>query len=560
MKRLTFTMVVLMVIALVLTGCSQATPSSQTTTQTSTQTTSQTSTTTTTSASTKTTSQPSTTTVAPTSTTTTQTTGPQPVKGGVLRFIRSYGPSAFGTPPNMDGFLKFLNTERLVDWGTKGEYVPQLATSWESDPVNNTLTFHLQKGVKFTDGTDFNAQAAKWNMQRLIDNKLQIESDKIKSIEVVDDYTVKMYLTKLTSQAIINYGWVHMWSPTSVEKNGEEWAKTNQVGGGPFIMADWARDNYVNLTRNNNYWRGAQYPYLDGLKMVVIPDPMTASAMIQSGGADMWIEPPIQNMLELQKKGYQINWGPGYFNALFANSTDTNSKFANKAVREALEYAINRPAMAKALGYGTYEAFTQAAPKGSSGYIENYDPRSYNPEKAKELLAQAGYANGFKTTLMCNAGNQDAAAAIQAFLKEVKIDVTLDIADTGRYYTTFMNGYFGGEAFKDLAIGFVGIDLPLVTGLLRHFGPNPMTGILAINGAKTPEFLALCEKAYTTFNDADLTTVTQQMVKQISDDALVVPLYKAPYGTVLQPYVHSMYENEYHGVVWWPYLDWMEKH
>jgi peptide/nickel transport system substrate-binding protein len=473
--------------------------------------------------------------------------------------IRNYGAMAVGYPPDEGNILPGQDvTERLINWDDKGNIVPELAESWDTNPAANTLTFHLVKGVKFTDGTAFNAKAAQWNMQRQIDIKRMTEPEKIKSIDVVDDYTLKMTLTELTSQSVINYGWVNMYSPTALEVNGLEWAKTHTVGVGPFTLTDFSLDNFYNYTKYDKYWRKGA-PYMDGINFRVIPDPVSASAMMEAGQADLWFDVPVKFGADLEKKGLKVNWAvTGFFWGLFANSSNPDSKFTNKKVREALEYAIDRPGMAKALGFGKYEALTQIAPKGSTGYNEGYDPRPYNPEKAKQLLAEAGYPNGFKVQILCDAMGQDYATAVQANLIAVGLDAKVDLADFARYNSEFMSAFFGGQGFVDLAIGRTGIDLPFATGLLRHFGPTPMTGIVAINGAKSPEYLALCDKIYKTFDPAALTAVTKDAVKQASEDALVVPLIRTPWVSVMQQNVHDDSMTA-HYVVWNLFKSWIEK-
>jgi peptide/nickel transport system substrate-binding protein len=485
------------------------------------------------------------------------TAGPQ--YGGTLRVIRNYGVTNVGYPPNDGGMEKGQDvTRRLINWDAKGNVVPDLAESWDEDPVNNTLTWHLRKGVTFVDGTTFNAEAAVWNTQRLIDVKRLTEADKIKSLEVIDDYTYKMNLTQLNSQMVINYGWVDMYSPTAIETNGEEWAKTHPIGVGPFTLADWAPDNFVNLKKYDNYYVQGT-PYLDGVNFRVIPDPVSASAMMEAGQADLWFDVPTKFAVDLENKGFKVNWAvTGFFWGLFANTANPDSIWNDKRLREALEYAIDRPGMAKALGYGKFEALTQIAPKDSTGYNPGYDPRPYNPDKAKALLAEAGYPDGLQTTLLCTATSQDYATAIQANLAAVGIDAKIDLADFARYNSMFMSGFFGGEGFPDLAVGMTGIDLPFATGLLRHFGPTPMTGILSINGAKSPEFLALCEQIYNTYDPNELTKVTQEAVKQVSEDALVVPLLKTPWASVMQPNVHDD-SNTAHNVVWNINQSWIEQ-
>jgi peptide/nickel transport system substrate-binding protein len=476
--------------------------------------------------------------------------------------IRNYGPSGMGYPPDDDGYFRQFISERLFDWDKDQNNIPMLASSWDTDPVNNTITWHLQKGVKFQDGTDFNAQAVKWNIQRLIDLGLETGAKNIKSMDVLDDYTLRMNLVQLTTKSVINHGWAQQYSPTAYTNNGEEWAKTHQVGVGPFIFDSWERDNYANYKKDNNYWRGpGTYPYLDGINFRLIPDPVSASAMMEAGQADLWMDVPVKFAVDLEEKGFTVNWGPGFFWGLFPNSKDPNSIYTNKTVREALEYAIDRPALAKTMGYGKYEALTQLAHASSTGYNPGYDPRPYNPDKAKQLLAQAGYPNGFQTKILCTSQSQDTASAIQAYLAAVGINAKIDLADNARYYAEFMAGISPGGAgggFSDLAIGMTGIDTDFSITIDRHWGPTPMTGIISINGAKSPQFLALCDKLLTTFDPVELKKVTQETVKQASEDALAVPLYRAAYQTVMQKNVHS--DNiliTY--VVWNLWKDWIGK-
>ncbi len=462
-----------------------------------------------------------------------------------------------GYPPNDDrGPYNIPATDKLVTWDIDGNTIPVLAESWEGDPVNKTFTWHLRKGVKFDDGTTFNAEAARWNIQRLVDLGRQIEGDNIKSMDVVDDYTLRMNLKEYTNQAAINYGWVLMYSPTAIKINGDEWAKTHQVGVGPFRLVNWVRDVSVTFERVNNYWNKG-YPYLDGIKFLTIPDTMTASAVMETGEADMWMGAggtgaPARNALDLENKGFKVNWGRGVLQNLFPNSKDPGSKYANKKVREALEYALDRPGIANGLGYGKFEPLTQMAPSGSTGYIPGYDPRPYNAEKARQLLAEAGYPNGFKTKILCQASNQELASAIQGYLLAVGIQAEVDLADSGRYY-----GEFYGKGWSELAVGVQGNDCDYIVGFLRHYGPIPMLRITSLN--KSPEFLALCDKAIHTYDAAGYKAVTQELVRQATEDAMVIPIYRTPGTLVMQKYVHSdillVHAGEYH-----PYRSWMEKH
>jgi len=479
------------------------------------------------------------------------------VRGGTLRMVMPYFVKNLGYPPEMapsDSILTLPVVERLVDWDEKGNLIPWLARSWEGDPVKKTVIYHLRKGVRFHDGTPFNAESARWNLQFQKDMGRLTDGEYVKSIEVVDEYTVKITCTDYTSQLILNYGWGSVYSPTAFQKNGgKEWARFNAVGTGPFKQAEFKRDTVVRYERNKDYWRKG-YPLLDAIEIRWIPDPITASMLMEKGDADAWMDVPnMKNVVDLEQKGFKVNWGPGMLWALLpANAKDPKSPYANKKVREALEYAIDRPAIAKTIGFGKWEPLTQIVPSASPAYNEGYNPRPYDPEKAKKLLAEAGYPNGFDTKLLAFEVNRDQAVAIQNYLGAVGIRVSIDLADMGRYF----GALFGPEGWTDLVMSASGIN-PDATDLFVHFGPHPMTyrwGYIA----KTPEFLDLCNKALKTYEPTALRKVLQQAVKQAGEDAMVIPLWRAAQAGVMQPAVHTDFPK-IHSVTWWSHQDWMEK-
>jgi len=479
----------------------------------------------------------------------------KPQYGGILKGIRGTFPKVMGYPPEMapvDSIFALPYAERLTNWDEKGNMVPELAESWDEDPENKTITYHLRKGVTFHDGTPFNAEAARWNLQMRLDKKRLTDGKYVKSLEVLDEHTLRVHVTAFHNQLAFNYGWQQMYSQKAFETHGIEWARKNGVGTGPFKFVEFQRDTLMKYTKNDNYWRKG-YPYLDGMEIRFIPDIMTASAMMQAKEVDVWQDvADVQNVLELEKKGFKVNWGPGFFWAILPNSNDPNSPYANKKVREAVEYAIDRPTIAKMLGYGKFESLHQMAPSGWPGYIPGYDPRPYNPEKAKKLLAEAGYPNGFKTSLLTMSPQQDSGAALKAYLAAVGIDAKLDLADMGRFYgALFMTGW------SELVFAASGIN-PDATDLFVHFGPSPMTYRTG-NIKKSPEYLAACEVALHTYDKAEMVEKIKQIVRQGGEDAMVIPVFRAAQANVMQPYVHSEYMI-IHTVHWHPYKTWMEKH
>ena len=485
----------------------------------------------------------------------------QPVKGGNIRILTSViSPKALGYVPDWGPNELIAASpwaERLVHWDEKGHFVPNLLDTWKIDPKTKTITFHIRNGVTFSDGSPFDAESLKANLELNFKSGRIMDSDLVKSIDIVDRSTVRLTMTDLTSSAMLGYAfYVQIISIPALEKNGKEWARTNGIGTGPFKLADFKRDGYVKYVRNDNYWRKG-YPLLDSISYEYVPDPVTASMMLEAKEVDVWGDIPNAKMaLDLEQKGFKINWGPGMMQVLLPNTNKPrrpDSPLLKKKVLEAIEYALDRPAIAKGLGFGQYEPLTQIVPSFSPAYNPGLDLRPYNPKKAKQLLAEAGYPNGFEIKLMTQASLKDGATAIQSYLDEVGIKVTIDIADAGRYASSL----FSPAGWDELVLASSGIH-PSGTDLYQHWGPKPATYRFDFI-KKSPEYLALCEKALHTYEDRAMRKAMQDAVRKASEDSMVIPVYRSAQAYAMQPYVHMEWPK-IHQIQWTPWGDWMAKH
>ncbi|MBN1161647.1 MAG: ABC transporter substrate-binding protein [Dehalococcoidales bacterium] len=512
------------------------------------------------------TSTPATTTPTQTTPTTTEPTTPPagtPVYGGTLRCVSGAIPNNLGYPPEKapsDNYLMLPVLERVAEWDEDGNMIPVLAESWETDADALTITWHLIQGVKFTDGTDWNAEALRWNFQLGIDHNTLTDGQYVESLEVVGEYALTMHLNSFSWMMVENYGLIQVISPTAFESSGTtdeartEWARANAVGTGPFTVAEWMRDDHIKFEKNPDYWQEG-LPYLDAIEIRYIPDAMVAAATMEAGDADLWMAvSTVQNIIDLQDQGLKINWGPGMFVTLLPDSSNPDSPLAIKEVREAIEYGLNRPAIAEMLGQGLYEPLHQMASSTWPGYVEGYDPRPYNPEIAIGLLDQAGKSAGLTLKVMATSAGTDAVAAIQSYLGEVGITIEPDIADLGRYF-----GAVFGTGWTDLVFTASGIN-PSTTDLFIHYGPSPMT-FRTGNIYKSPEYLALCAEAldpmYT--NVLEALPKIKEAIRQAGEDAMIVPLWRTAEACIMQTYVHSEYPK-IHGIMWSPEDDWMEAH
>jgi peptide/nickel transport system substrate-binding protein len=479
-----------------------------------------------------------------------------PVPGGILRIVSPTGPAVIGYYKEMgpaDLAAAFPAVEALMDYTSRRELKPWLAEKVDINEKDLTITFHIRKGVKFHDGTDLNADCVAYNFNYLKELKRLQCGDKVKAVEIVGPYTVRLRLTEYNNMLIHGLGWVFMWSKQALSTQSPDWLRANPVGTGPFRLVEWKRDSHIKWTRNKDYWQKGK-PYLDGIEIRYIPDSVTTSQMMQKKEADMWMGAPLRDQTDLEKKGFVRNYGyAGLPTMIYLNTTNPDKPTGKLKVREAIEYAIDKAAMAKALGFGYATPLKMTSPEGEWGYDPTYQGRSYDPAKTKQLLAEAGYASGCKLKIMgLGDASKDALTAIKSFMDQAGFEVDIDIADPGRFF-----GSFWGKGFEDMALLFTGLDPTYLVTFQRWFSHDPATNVVSFK--RSPELIALSKESLKYNKEADQKSVTKKLVRMMADEANVIPLYYVPAAYLTQPYVHSNYYKE--GFIRWRTADdWMEKH
>jgi len=438
---------------------------------------------------------------------------------------------------------------------------PLLATSWDEDPANKTLTAHLRKGVKFHDDTDFNAAAVKWNWQGQIDAHKGLKY--LKSIDIIDDYTVRFSLTDYPYDAPISLlNNVLMYSPTAFAKNGKDWCYTHAVATGPFMVTDYKADVAITMKRFDNYWGKDQgYPYLDGILLKKIPDPVTAQTTMESKQADQWqIIPNPSLATDLAKKGFIVNaTGPVQLSLWYLYpDTKPNSIFNDIKVRQAVAAAIDIPAITKLLGKGGYAALNQLVPAGLDGYNPTYKGIVYDPANAKKLLTDAGFPTGFSTNLTYSAENQehiDASTAIQSYLAKVGINTTLIPLTAPAYFPAIF-----GAGWDGLFFGFSGCgnDQACISSFNTWMGPD--RGLPFLLRGWSPATVELLSKGMHTYDAATRKTIGQQLMAMATDQWNVIPLYGEPMVSINQPWVHDDHPRYGLGYSRTPFKVWMDAH
>jgi len=392
---------------------------------------------------TKTSAPPSTTATA-TQPTITTPVGETPQKGGDLRIIWSTGPGGgWGTAWSIfggEGAYGDMAMEPLIEGKFLSGSVPRLATGYTISADGKTVTVKLRQGVKFHDGTDFNADAVKYNFDKVI--KAGRASANLIGCDVVDPLTVNVNFKEAYNINANEATGIVIASPTFVEKNGDTYAAFHACGTGPYKETAYQEGVKITFVRFDDYW--GQKGYLDSIESIFITDPVTQVMAMKAGEGDVTHSRDAKPMYDMQQAGFQILKDFMGMEAMNFDSRDTDSPFADVRVRQAFEYAINKEAIINALGYGFWEAAYQFPIAGMSGYLDNIVPRKYDPTKAKQLLKDAGYEKGFSTTLVHGVWDfNDGLLSMQADLAEVGIQADIQGVQFGQWATMRQQGWKG---------------------------------------------------------------------------------------------------------------------
>jgi peptide/nickel transport system substrate-binding protein len=327
----------------------------------------------------------------------------------------------------------------------KGNLIPGLALSWDwSD--NETLVLKLRPGVKFHDGTDFDAEAVKFNIER-IGGKTQPPIVSIgarvmqyfKSVDAVDPMTVRITMAQPYAALLddMTAWWFAMMSPTAARTMGAEFAQ-KPVGAGPFKLKEYRAGSFIQYERFDQFWQkdeqGQQLPYLDRVRTLILPDPSTRAAALRNGDIqlDQFVDTKQAQQLE-KASGIKLYTIDGFEMRWLAFNTG-KAPLDNIWLRKAINYAIDRNEIIKAIYQGKGSVPNGFFSPASWAYDANLKWFEFDPEKAKDALKQAGKPDGFKfTAALYNEGARQEAELIQAQLRRVGIEMQLDILDLATF-------------------------------------------------------------------------------------------------------------------------------
>jgi peptide/nickel transport system substrate-binding protein len=324
--------------------------------------------------------------------------------------------------------------DRLFEQSPKG-MKPMLAERWETSADGRTWTFRLRRGVKFHDGTPFNATAVKESIARVMNPDLKLRQASkwagVTSVDVVDDYTVKITTSKPLGALpgnLSHQAGGSIQSPTAAK------AGKFPVGTGPFKLVEYVPDERLVLEANKDYWGGA--PGVDRLVFRIVPEARTRLAMLQSGEAHVIYNVAPNELDGLRKDaGIRVETPPSAGWRIFGFNVQ-RKPFDDVRVRQALNHAVDKDAIVKNILKGVGHVADSPFGPGMFTYtpIMKY---AYDPAKAKKLLADAGYPNGFKTTAIVSpseiSGGAEVAAAVQAYFQQVGVQMEIVSLEQGAW-------------------------------------------------------------------------------------------------------------------------------
>lgn len=339
--------------------------------------------------------------------------------------------------------------ETIMRYGADGTPEPFLVESMTPDPAALTWTLVLRDGITFSDGSALDAEALAWNLD-IYKEKGILSGSFFKNYdhaEAVDAKTVVCHFSAW--DALFNYSLcrtVLVASKQAFDTNGEDWLKSNPVGTGPFTIGEFTADVSMKLVRNDNYWQGPAY--LDEVDLVYYAEELVAATALQTGEVDALVTENyslVQQLsanTELQKNNVAL---PSYAYTLCYNCEDPADPFSNRLVREAASYAIDTKSILDTLTYGYAVETNQWAPESSPFYNDDVQAQPYDLEKARSLMAEAGYADGFSTTLTYTSADliSSVAQMIQQQLAAIGIELTLQPIE-GAAYVNYIGGWEQG--------------------------------------------------------------------------------------------------------------------
>jgi len=417
-----------------------------------------------------------------------------------------------------DLFITTLIYEDLVTYDRNMKLVPALATSWE--PVDDTTwRFKLRKGVKFHDGTPFDAEAAKINLDRVRDApRSKYLYAMIESVSIEDDYTIVVKTDRpfaffLNSLA---HGAAGIISPKAIEEYGKE-VGSHPAGTGRFKLKEWIPKERLVLVKNDEYW--GKKAKLDEFVMRPIPEEGTRAMAFESGAIDVICDPLPHRIPEFKaNKDIHVITGPET-RVVWVGFNVGDKVLSNVKLRQAIGHAINRDEIIEYV----VEGMALDAQAWTPGIVHKFKKKynfDYDPKKAKELLREAGYPNGLELNFWTPEGrylkDRQIAEAVQAQLAQIGIKAKLRVMEWGAYLDSCIRHE------QQLFIMGQGFAAGAAAAMRSAFHSKSRFNF---TNYKNPEFERILDRLVSTFDPKVRARLYEEAHELMMDEAFAVPIY-----------------------------------
>src|SRR5262249_12267908 len=339
-------------------------------------------------------------------------------------------------------FPTILNSLLTLTPPPELKIVPELAKSWEVLDEGQTYLFHLEEGVQFHDGTAFDAQAAKWNIDRIRDPEVKAwvrpYYEDIDQVEVVDTYTLRVRMKDLSGallRALAGYSrGIPMTSPTAFQKYGEDWTR-HPVGTGPFMLKEYIPGEHVLLVKNPHYFKPG-LPYLDALDCRIMKDPLTATTALRAGEIDFLVRIPLQQVPILERSaGITVVTGPAMIPIVGFLKLRVTPFHDLRARRAIGGYGIDRTEIARVAFQGRAKPLVSVLAPGVQDAMNLNEMYPYRPDEATRLLKELGYDAKHPLRFTILIANQDVmmsdiAALVKNQLAKIGVEAKIQLVDT----------------------------------------------------------------------------------------------------------------------------------
>jgi peptide/nickel transport system substrate-binding protein len=436
--------------------------------------------------------------------------------------------------------------EALTKQDENGKVGPGLAVSWTVSPDQRTWTFKLRPGVTFHDGTPFNAHAVKFTYDRLLNpatgSPRRSTLEMVESTAVVDDLTFRLttkepFAPLLAQLSAYN---VYILSPAQVQKEGANFSKTAS-GTGPFKLQSWQPGEKLVVVRNDKYW--GEKPRLDSVVFKVVPEDSARTLLLLSGQADVISELPYVMVKKLGSlDAVRVLRKPGY-RTIYIGMNLAVPPFNDLRVRQAIGYAIDKQALVQGVlsGIGTLGGSLESSV--IEGTAKELPPYPYDPAKAKKLLAEAGYANGFSTEFLVPTGrynmDRQVGEAIQGQLAAVGIKLNIVSPEFGAYLAALNKGkvpmFLSGKGSPTGDMDFTQALMNASKGKMNYFHYD------------NPEVDRLIQQQRTTVDAKERHRLLTQLQTKIYQEEPHITLYYEDQVCATRSNVHDVkvYVNEF---------------